>query len=303
MYKKSVGILMIMILVLGGLGIQVKGTSNKLDIHYFYNNPCGACDIETPFYEMFNEEVGDLKGEVNYQITLHNTFQLESKSYFEKVCEVLGISPEEISQPLMVLGDAYLSGEEEIASGLRETFKEQMQIMPEIVLENQEETESGSQYTLQESKEEDTGSYLVYFYTIACEDCNKTRGLLDELDPNYNVKIQDYNIGEAEGTEFINAYFNTYKVAQKDQQVPIIFYDGGYLSGYDAIEESLTEVIESGQTLGALPSIQMQEIQEITLGDMPKLFVTGLINGFNPCSISMLLLLLSLVSVGTPITI
>ncbi|MGL4737527.1 MAG: hypothetical protein ACRCW2_08775, partial [Cellulosilyticaceae bacterium] len=53
-----------------------------LEIQYFYNNPCGSCDGEASFYEIFNQEVGDLKEQVDYHMTSYNTFKEEDLKFF-----------------------------------------------------------------------------------------------------------------------------------------------------------------------------------------------------------------------------
>ena len=46
---------------------------------------------------------------------------------------------------------------------------------------------------------------------------------------------------------------------------------------------------------------QGEEVEALTYKDLPKVLLVGLVNGFNPCSLSMLFFLLSLMSIGKPV--
>lgn len=315
MYKKSIRVLIVLGLFLGCLGIGIKGeeVTKKLEILYFYNNPCASCEVENEFYEMFNTQVGYIKDQVNYELKLYNIFSIEGRKFFEQVCESYNIKEELRQEPLMIIGEEYLIGDDQIQRQLRDTFTQQSKKLPESKIELGEINSKKDNNNIAEEnnlKVDPKESHLIYFYTTACEDCNKTKKFLNELDKTYEIKKEDEiilsevvveskNIAELENTDLINTYFQQYQVDQNRQQVPIIFYEEGYLSGYESIEKELSDTIESGKALKFTYPMKQETISELGISELPQIFVTGLINGFNPCSISMLLLLLSLMSVGS----
>lgn len=299
--KANYGWLILSILVamfwVDSVGMQAK--EDKLKLFYFYNNPCGSCDVESAFYEIFNAAVGDLKGDIPYELRLYNIFNAEGASFFQEVCKVYNIKEEDRTLPLMIVGGSYLEGEEEIKEALRDTFiDESKTLSPSKIGQLKSRSDKAQSKEQIELKE----VHAIYFYTSSCEDCKKVKNLLDQKEhkgeDGKQGLIERKNIAEGENTQLINMYFETYEVPVKEQQVPIIFYSGGYLAGYEEIEKNLSEVLDAKETLGELQSEASKALKALTWAELPGIFLTGLVNGFNPCSISMLLFLLSLMSIG-----
>lgn len=284
-------ILSMLVVVFWMSGANVQAEKNKLELFYFYNNPCGSCDVESKFYEIFNTSVGDLKDDIPYELRLYNTFNTEGTRFFQDVCKVYAIKEEERGLPLMIVGDSYLVGEEEIKEALRDTFIRESEILTPTLIDQLESNKDKAQSREQMEIE---AMQAIYFYTSSCEDCKKVKTLLD----NKQGLIERKNIVEGENTRLINAYFEAYEVPVELQQVPIIFYSGGYLAGYEEIEKHLDEVMANKETLGGMQPQAAEPLNPLTWAELPGIFLTGLVNGFNPCSISMLLFLLSLMSVG-----
>lgn len=274
------------IILLGIIGIlfivgisRMKSVKEPLEIQYFYNNPCGSCNGEASFYEMFNQEVGDLKEQIDYHITTYNTFQDGDLKRFEKTCDTLGIDEKDRIIPMAIVGDSVLVGDQNIEEEMREAFADK------------------------ESVDKDESAHLIYFYTQSCKDCERAKVVFSENDSieNNTISLMSLDIGESATLEKLKAYFKAYKVKEKEQQVPIVFYDKGYLSGYEAIEKELPKLIEQGKLSSTITIEQGVEVERFTYTDLPKILVVGLVNGLNPCSLSMLFFLLSLMSIGKPI--
>ncbi|MEG0847882.1 MAG: hypothetical protein RSF92_12060 [Niameybacter sp.] len=281
--KKGIGI-SILLVILGILCIASIGNMTRrqetLEIQYFYNNPCGSCDGEETFYEIFNQEVGDLKDEVDYHITSYNTFQASDLKVFEQTCGNLQIDVEERNIPMLIVGERILVGDQAIEEGMREAFVGQ-----------EEATTIGKE------------AHLIYFYTQSCKDCERTKELFkhNQAIQKELISLIALDIGEKESLEQLKAYFKAYQVKSVDQQVPIIFYEGGYLSGYEAIEQELPKLIQQDQLDSSIALVQGVPIESFTYKDIPKIVLVGLVNGFNPCAFSMTFFLLSLMSIGKPI--
>jgi sulfite exporter TauE/SafE len=151
-------------------------------------------------------------------------------------------------------------------------------------------------------------SYFVYFYTSSCSDCNNTQNFLKTLSSGYMLNIErktvnsplviDHkNITQENNLVLLQSLFEYYNVPKDKREVPVMFYSKGYISGYDHIKKNMEKIIIGGEALNFDYDRLNQEnnIKSLTPENIPGIFFTGLINGINPCSISMLFLLLSLV--------
>lgn len=269
------------ILLIIGIGSMNK-TGDIIEVQYFYNNPCGSCNGEESFYEIFNQEVGDLKEHVDYQIKTYNIFQESGLDVFEETCENLQVDDKERIVPMVIVGDEVLVGDQSIEEGMRHAF---------LGKENESDLRV------------DEEAHLIYFYTQSCKDCEKAKAVFNENESiqNHTIELMSLDIGDNDVLEQLKAYFKSYKVEEKDQQVPIVFYNGGYLSGDEEIEKYLSELITQGKLDSKIAIGQVGEVEPLTYKDLPKILLVGLVNGFNPCSLSMLFFLLSLISIGKPI--
>ena len=151
-------------------------------------------------------------------------------------------------------------------------------------------------------------SILLLFTTYSCGSCAQVKEFIQSTLRNEyiikkeqgkvvsKVKLIECNILDSGNLELLNKLMKQYDVPGNEQQVPLIFYQNGFLSGETAIKDSLVKVIENGSAMGF--SWKAGEIspgkEKIEGKDLLKLGGTGLLNGLNPCSASMLLMVLSL---------
>ena len=97
--------------------------------------------------------------------------------------------------------------------------------------------------------------------------------------------------------------FSLYNVPSDKQQVPIVFYKDGYLSGADEITKNLEQVWKSGGLTNfdldaLLSSDEAKEEKSESTQTYIGLAITGFINGVNPCGASMLLMLLAAIAMS-----
>ena len=143
-------------------------------------------------------------------------------------------------------------------------------------------------------------SFFVMFVTTACAPCIKAEGFLDTLDSEYpldnggytKVDMRIINVGDQDGALIAQRFFEAYKVPQEDRHTPVLFYTTGYLTGDHVIIQDLEMLIRSG----ALQNFKEPEAKPDTALSFPLIFGAGLLGGVNPCSISMVLMLLSLLA-------
>ncbi len=151
-------------------------------------------------------------------------------------------------------------------------------------------------------------SILLLFTTYSCDSCAQVKEFIQStLKSEYiikkeqgnavsKVKLIECNILDSGNLELLNKLMKQYVVSGNEQQVPLIFYQNGFLSGEKAIKDGLVKVIENGSALGfSWKAGETSSVKDKIEGkDLLKLGATGLLNGLNPCSASMLLMVLSL---------
>lgn len=254
--------------------IQISASQQKsVDVQYFFYNPCGACNTEEEFISMFNEKLGDIKKQSNYNIVTYNTFKVGTEK-FERECNRIKIPKEQRIQPMLIIGEQWISGDTSINEGIYSAFSTTV---------NTVNVEKGK-------------SYIRYYYTASCEDCQETKVILDKIKVEYpNTLIEHLNIVDKENILEIQNLFEKFDVPENKRQVPIIFFEKGYLSGYEEIENNIEKTINNLETkYKNFMDFQINKSKNpITILQLPTIAAAGFINGFNPCGISMLLFLIS----------
>lgn len=302
---------------------------DKIKISYYYHSTCDSCQEDKKFYDLLNSEIGmyatltDVDQEKPYDVAVYNTFAQANQERFEKMCQEMSIPKEKQQTPTVVINDSYLTGADEITAGLKLMYLEQaslagikVQKNPDIIGENSplstettigdtdNQAESGLTFDETDkpfSQVTPQKSHLVYFYTSSCADCQKVQETYQSLSPTYGnsqLSIDYKNILTTANLDLLYALFKEYKVPEQEQKVPIVFYEGGYLQGYEAINGQLVQDIERGkaQDFTGFEELITAETAKEKAGNVTVLSVilTGFVNGLNPCSISMILFLFSL---------
>lgn len=142
---------------------------------------------------------------------------------------------------------------------------------------------------------------VIYFYSPTCSSCYNLNEYFDYLIEKYtNLNLIKLNIADLKNKSLLDEYNKTYNVSEEDEGIiPVIFCKDTYLTGEKEIKEHLENLINRND---GLQTIIIQDISENHEADIKKfmnftilgIFVAGLVNGLNPCSISMLLFFISL---------
>lgn len=269
-----------------------------VEIYYVHENPCESCHEFENFVQWFKDEVTPSQ-EVRYNEI--NLFHEGMAAKFTELCQGLGIDEATISPPVLIIGKGYLSGEEAIRSGAAGLFESRSGASVSGPGEIKE-----TNFNWEEAYPADNpdASRILSFVTSSCGDCQEVKSFLQSLPRSCEVikdgrkvlsdlEIIEIHVGRPEGFELLRACFREYRVPEEDQAVPVIFYNGGYIQGAEEITGGIESVIQDGRALGfEFPENNGEE--ELTPEKFLFLFAVGLIGGVNPCSISMLLLLMSL---------
>ena len=320
---------------------QQKINSDNLTVQmeYYQYNVCASCHPEDDFFAVVSDTISLIKQEYPYEIAVYNTFRAEDKNRFEKRLQELGLKEADVSLPALIMisedSEALvcLSGLDEIKEKLEDTLKQAAKpgqfVYSEAALESDEKTEAASltenenqdqmqvsssdwKEQLREavSKDKSTDSVILYFYTVSCTDCSEVKSLLKKMTDEQTTKkplvIHEFNIAEGDNVVFLQKLFTIYDVASDKQQVPIVFFSGGYLSGAKAVTQGLEQKWKDDELTGFnLENILSDDVSgqeenkdQASFKTYIGLAAAGFINGVNPCGASMLLMLLAAIAMS-----
>lgn len=320
---------------------QQKINSDNLTVQmeYYQYNVCASCHPEDDFFAVVSDTISPIKQEYPYEIAVYNTFRAEDKNRFEKRLQELGLKEVDVSLPALIMisedSEALvcLSGLDEIKEKLEDTLKqaakpgqfvsseaelesdEKTEIVTRAENENQIETPSYNtdwKEQLREavSKDKSTDSVILYFSTASCTDCSEVKSLLKKMTDEQTTKkplvIHEFNIAEGDNVVLLQKLFTIYDVASDKQQVPIVFFSGGYLSGAKAVTQGLEQKWKDDELTGFnLENILSDDVSgqeenkdQASFKTYIGLAAAGFINGVNPCGASMLLMLLAAIAMS-----
>lgn len=320
---------------------QQKINSDNLTVQmeYYQYNVCASCHPEDDFFAVVSDTISPIKQKYPYEIAVYNTFRAEDKNRFEKRLQELRLKEADVSLPALIMisedSEALvcLSGLDEIKERLEDTLKQAAQpgqfVSSEVALESDEKTEAasltenGNQDQMQVSssdwkeqlreavsKDKSTDSVILYFSTASCTDCSEVKSLLKKMTDEQTTKkplvIHEFNIAEGDNVVLLQKLFTIYDVASDKQQVPIVFFSGGYLSGAKAVTQGLEQKWKDDELTGFnLENILSDDVSgqeenkdQASFKTYIGLAVAGFINGVNPCGASMLLMLLAAIAMS-----
>ena len=320
---------------------QQKINSDNLTVQmeYYQYNVCASCHPEDDFFAVVSDTISLIKQEYPYEIAVYNTFRAEDKNRFEKRLQELGLKEADVSLPALIMisedSEALvcLSGLDEIKEKLEDTLKQAAKpgqfVSSEAALESDEKTEAASltenenqdqmqvsssdwkeQLREAASKDKSTDSVILYFSTASCTDCSEVKSLLKKMTDEQTTKkplvIHEFNIAEGDNVVLLQKLFTIYDVASDKQQVPIVFFSGGYLSGAKAVTQGLEQKWKDDELTGFnLENILSDDVSgqeenkdQASFKTYIGLAAAGFINGVNPCGASMLLMLLAAIAMS-----
>lgn len=146
------------------------------------------------------------------------------------------------------------------------------------------------------------GSTLLLFTTEACEDCEAVKNWLNSQPEIAKSEILEYNIIKDPCLDFLKAMFRDYGLPEQEQKVPALFFGTQAKTGALAITaltpEELAAESDPDSLLSAVRRARTELEQTESTGSRNQSLLTlagaGLLAGLNPCSVSMLLMLLSI---------
>ena len=142
---------------------------------------------------------------------------------------------------------------------------------------------------------------VVYFYSSKCLACKENRGFIEEISNLSNINLIKYNTDEDDYSNIQYAYAQHYHVPDADSlMVPMIYFADKY---YELKPENHNQVKSEilAFSTGEQPFTNFEYNHDgvnafeelMSKMTIPGILLAGLIDGINPCAISMLMVFYS----------
>jgi cytochrome c biogenesis protein CcdA len=141
----------------------------------------------------------------------------------------------------------------------------------------------------------------VYFYSPTCSSCEELKNFFSDLKKKHkNLTIIEYSISNLQNKSLLDSYSKAYDVPKEDEgTVPFVFIRNRYLNDEEDIKKSMDNIILD---VNGPQTIKIEGGNENHDSDFAHffnykilgIFAAGIVNGINPCSMSMLLMFMSL---------
>lgn len=263
----TIVIFLCLLIVVSGSTIYARESEKPvIDIYYFYDNPCAACPTVSDFQVKIDQAGESLWQNAAYRVIPWQTYTTAGRSELERIMDAFELSGQDrLQSEYALIGDTLLIGSSMIDLQLeaaladeairllaqRETIDEQDQSESD---QDTQTPETRMMYQLIPSDE----AWLYYFYITPCPSCDRAAEVLDQVESAYGsgqtgdgdkitINLEKENISAPEALLKAQGFFEAYNVPVNQQVVPIIFIGDRYLSGAEAIEKELVNLIDQGQ--------------------------------------------------------
>lgn len=249
--------------------------SEKPVLLYFYDNYCSACNPEQEFADAFEQMTG--RSVWDYEAQMYDVYSSAGQDALARAAEAYSLGKEQLRAPLLIVDGAVYSGTRAIEEQLPYDF-----------LENDGKV-----------------SLVYYLYSPACESCAAAGQVLDALGDQVEVTLGGYVFSSALRIERVDitqspwlaqSLFDYYEIEEERRKTPMILIGDTALSEARIAQNTIELRLARGDALHT-PVVEATEKRDS--GGFVAAAVAGLTAGFNPCALSMLILLLSmLISAG-----
>jgi len=144
---------------------------------------------------------------------------------------------------------------------------------------------------------------IDFFYSAICPHCAEEKEFLEGLGQKYpEIEVKEYEvISSSENQKILQDFYEKYKVPAGEQGwVPVTFTPTKYFVGFNDqiagdIENCLKECLGTGGVVSQKIKIPFFGTVDIAKLSLPALtIVLGIMDGFNPCAMWVLIILISL---------
>ncbi len=274
-------------------------------IELFVFAPCESCNEE----EKFSKEVGRILEDEEIsgrECRVYNAYKESGAAHLEETVREYGLSITFNDLPVAIADGKVFEGSytqigEALAGYLKDNEKNDGTKLPhgskalhDTDAEQIKIADSAVYRDICNIGKEDTA--VILFVTGSCDSCKRAEEYLKRALKAGKCSLFIYNIMEDDNASVLRKLMKIYEVPDSHQQVPLLFFKTGYLSGAEVIRKNTLESIEGNDASGPWEEVAdrlNKDSNDLKISKI-KLLVTGFINGLNPCGISMLLMVLSL---------
>ena len=316
-------------------GQVCKAAESEHSLQFFFENVCASCHEEDDFYDLFNRVISkEEKQEISYEIRTYNVFRNADMEVYEQKLAEYDLTRTDIQLPVLLVDGQWISGYDKIEEELHGVLLEGKKVSEDAESYTENDSienstlESGLDSTSENASGEgekseneiyvatqarleaewkdlpDNTRAVLLFSTYSCNDCESAKEYLEQLKAEADLSVFELNVSEDDNLEIFKQLLELSGRSDTEGKVPAVFTGEQMFLGKEEIKEELSAQIEDGnvslKTLKAgidrlSETAGTEEIQKISL---PVMFGAGLLAGFNPCSISMLLMLFSILLTG-----
>lgn len=279
--------------------------------YFFFNNPCASCHEEDKIYEIFHKAFSETeRASLRAEIQTVNVFEPSERTRMEELLQAAGLNEQDVSLPALLAGNRVLSGYDSIRNGMRELLLDPDWTTPDAERDTGRQTSRNQELSVFRDRlaglAESAPDAAILFVTEACGDCEKAERLLDGAGIVYSA----VSVADPAGYAGYTALMQQLDIPEKTWKVPALYIPSGVTFGAEGIRKNLdNRSITASSADGAAAAFASVLADTETASDgaaltgepraVPpwyQLLGEGILVGFNPCSLSMLLMLLSVLA-------
>lgn len=145
---------------------------------------------------------------------------------------------------------------------------------------------------------------IIYFYSPTCSACAETEHFI-EGNLKSDIQVARYDITEESGLKLFKSYCSTYLVPFDKQTVPAMFVGENFLIGKEEVVKAIKDDKIKKYSDKRLLEIDSKVFNNKVINEKMNsplgifyVFFSGLLDGFNPCAMAMLLMFISFLGFG-----
>lgn len=255
------GLLCLLTVCVYALGETEPILPDAIEMYYFYDELCGACDGAEAFDEIARQALADVRDQYPYVIHRLNTYTRAGKERYDELLGEMEIDASTVTLPVLIVGGKLFQGDDTIEKNMTEAFLvagEDLFVRKSVY--NPAKKRTGdmlfADYVVNPN-----AVTVVYFYRITCDECNEAKLVIDALPETVSVngrklKLNVIRINTRSGNngERISAFFEMYNVPDEERVVPIVFTADAYFAGIEAISGDFLGALAQARTGFAFPA-------------------------------------------------
>lgn len=261
---------------------ETAAPETPVKIYYFHQVICESCAPEEEFQEFLEEVIPSDRLHRPYTVLSYCIYTVEGRQVLNQLTQADNVDAESLSFPAVYIDGTWLEGESSFHTSL-----------PDLL------TPASDDLSFEAFEENSLN--LLFFETEGCDSCKEAGKILDQLPSrvtidgeNISLHLVRKNMEEDGNANLLYSLFTSCQVPAEKQMVPILFLGEHYLAGAEEIKALTEEYIAAGYGIGASYNVSEDSSPFISTLSWTRILFTGLLNGLNPCALSMALLFLSL---------